>query len=76
MSTDDQMASSALTGEALLAAQNESFQPVLDHLATVAGGRDDLRAEVAGLLAGNWLAQPQSQLGHELIAAGLLILPG
>ena len=32
--------------------------------------------QVVGLVAGNWLAQPDGQLGHELIAAGLLILAG
>ena len=62
-------------GEALLAALDESLQPLLDRLAKVAEGRDDLRAEVAGTLAGNWFARPESHLGHELVAAGLLILP-
>jgi hypothetical protein len=44
--------------------------------AKAAEGRDDLRAEVAGRLAGLWFARPESQLGHELVAAGLLILAG
>ena len=76
VSTKDQAHASALTGEALLAAQDESFQPLLDRLAKAAEGRDDLRAEVAGTLAGDWFARPESHQGHELIAAGLLILAG
>jgi hypothetical protein len=58
----------------LLAAQDDRMQPLLDRLAEVAEGRDDLRAEVAGTLPGTWFAQPDGRLGHELIAAGLLIL--
>ena len=77
MSTADQTHSARLHGEALRqAAEDESFQPLLDRLAELAEGRNDLRAEVAGTLAGNWLAQPESHQGHELIAAGLLILAG
>jgi hypothetical protein len=76
VSTKDEAHASTLTGEALLAAQDESFQPLLDRLAEVAEGRDDLRAQVAGGLAGTWFARPESHQGHELIAAGLLILAG
>ena len=76
MSTEDQTRASALHAEALLAAQSETFQPLLDHLAAAADGNDDLRAEVAGQLAGTWFAQPDARIGHELIAAGLLILAG
>jgi hypothetical protein len=76
MSAEDERRASALTGEALLAAQDERLQPLLDRLAEAAAGRDDLRAEVAGTRAGKWFAQPERQLGHELIAAGLLILCG
>ena len=76
MSTDDQVRASALTGEALLAAQSDTFQPLLDHLAAVAEGQDGIRAEIAGELAGDWFAHPEGRMGHELIAAGLLILAG
>ena len=69
-------AHSALHGEALLAAQSDTFQPLLDHLAAVAQGQDGIRAEVAGNLAGDWSAHPEARIGHELIAAGLLILAG
>ena len=76
MSTEDQRHASALTGEALLAAQSDTFQPLLEHLAAVAEGEDGIRAEVAGNLAGDWFAHPEGRMGHELIAAGLLILAG
>ena len=76
MSTADQAHASRLHGEALLAAQDERWQPLLERLAMAAEGRDDLRAEVAGQLAGTWFAQPDARIGHELIAAGLLILAG
>ena len=77
MSTADQTHASALTGEALLAAQSETFQPLLDHLAAVAEGQEGLRAEVAGELAGDWFAHPEGRQGHELIAARVVDLgPG
>ena|SRR5215212_1493594 len=74
MSTEDQRLASALTGEALLAAQDDSFQPLLDRLAAAAEGQDSIRAEVAGELAGDSFAHPEGRIGHDLIAAGLLIL--
>jgi hypothetical protein len=67
---------SVLTGEALLAAQDENLQPLLDRLAAAAEGQDGIRAEGRGNLAGGWLANPEGRIGHELIAAGLLILAG
>ncbi len=42
----------------------------------MAGGRNDILAEAAGITAGSWLANPASKFGHELIAAGMLILAG
>jgi hypothetical protein len=76
MSTDDQTRSARLHGEALLAAQEPIFQAVIDRLSAEAAGRDDLRVECAGLLAGWWFAAPETQYGHELIAVGLLLLSG
>jgi hypothetical protein len=76
MSTRDQALSAALHGEALLAAQDPSMQPLLDRLAAVANGHDDARLETAGRIAGGWFAAMDSDAGHELIAAGLLILAG
>ena len=76
MSTADQKLASEIHGTALRLAQDERLQPLLDQLAQVAGGREDLRTQEAGILAGTWYAAPGRHLGHELIAAGLLILAG
>jgi hypothetical protein len=40
------------------------------------GGRDDIRVECAGIIAGAWFASPGMAQGHQLIAAGLLLLAG
>ena len=56
MSTKDQTLSAALHGEALLAARQPELQPLIDHLREVAQGRDDIRTEVAGIIAGSWFA--------------------
>jgi hypothetical protein len=45
------------------------------HLREIAQGRDDIRTECAGVMAGWWFASKE-RLGHELIAAGLLMLAG
>jgi hypothetical protein len=76
MATPDWSHSSRLHGEALLAAQRGDLQPLIDHLAEQAAGRDDVRVECAGLIAGWWFASPATQQGHELIAVGLLLLAG
>ena len=76
MSTADQTRAAELHGTALLLAQDPALQPLLNHLADLAGGRDDLRTQEAGVLAGLWFASPGRHLGHQLIAAGLLILAG
>ena len=75
MSTKDEILSSALHGEALLTAQRPELQPLIDHLAEEAKGRDDIRTECAGIIAGGWYASKVRQ-GHQLIAAGLLMLAG
>jgi hypothetical protein len=41
----------------------------------VAQGRDDIRTECAGVIAGSWFASGVRR-GEELIAAGLLMLAG
>jgi hypothetical protein len=74
MSTKDQAFSAALHGEALLAAKRPELQPLIDHLREVAQGRDDIRTECAGVIAGSWFAG--ARRGEELIAAGLLMLAG
>ena len=76
MSTADEKLASELHGEALRLAQDERLQPLLEQLAEAAGGRDDVRTQTAGILAGTWYAHPGRHIGHELIAAGLLILSG
>jgi hypothetical protein len=38
--------------------------------------RDHVLAEAAGITAGSWYASPATQVGYELIAAGMLILAG
>jgi len=65
VSTDDQKLASVLHGEALLPAQRPELQPLIDHLAEEAKGRDDIRTECAG----SWFATRVRQ-GHQLIAAG------
>jgi hypothetical protein len=75
MSTKDQILSAALHGEALLTAQRPELQPLTDHLREVAHGRDDIRTECAGIIAGAWFAGIGKR-GEDLIAAGLLMLAG
>ena len=75
MSTKDQTLSAALHGEALLTARRPELQPLIDHLREAAQGRDDIRTEVAGVVAGSWFAGG-GRRGEDLIAAGLLMLAG
>jgi len=75
MSTRDQIWSSALHGEALLTARRPELQPLIDHLRDVAQGRDDIRVECAGSIAGSWFCSA-ARRGEDLIAAGLLMLAG
>jgi hypothetical protein len=75
MSTKYQILSSELHGEALLAAKRPELQPLIDHPREVAQGRDDIRTECAGTIAGGWFAG-SARRGEELIAAGLLMVAG
>jgi hypothetical protein len=59
----------------LLTARRPELQPLVDHLRQVAQGRDDIRTECAGVIAGAWFAS-KARRGEELIAAGLLMLAG
>jgi hypothetical protein len=63
MSTKAQTLSSALHGEALLAAKRPELQPLIDHLREAAQGRDDIRTECAGVIAGAWFASKERR-GH------------
>jgi hypothetical protein len=56
MSTKDQVLSAELHGEALLTARCSELEPLIDHLREVAQGRDDIRVECAGILAGSWFS--------------------
>jgi hypothetical protein len=73
VSTKDQVLSSELHGEALLAARRPELKPLIDHLRQVAQSRDDIRTECAGIIAGSWFADT-ARRGEDLIAAGLLLL--
>jgi hypothetical protein len=75
MSAKDQILSSALHGDALLTAQRSELQPLIDHLREAAQGRDDIRTECAGIIAGAWFSS-KARRGEDLIAAGLLMLAG
>jgi hypothetical protein len=75
VSTKDQILSSELHGEALLTARRPELRPLIDHLREVAQGRDDIRTECAGILAGSWFSST-ARRGEELMAAGLLMLAG
>ena len=67
---------SALHGEALPRARRSELEPLIDELNAVAVGRDDIRVECAGTIAGAWFASPGTAYGHELIAAGPLLVAG
>jgi hypothetical protein len=75
VSTKDQILSSELHGEALRTAKRPELQPLIDHLKEAAQGRDDIRTECAGTIAGSWFAST-ARRGEDLIAAGLLMLAG
>jgi hypothetical protein len=73
MSTEDQILSAELHGEALLTAKRPELQPLIDHLREVAQGRDAIRTECAGIVAASWFVG-LGKRGDELIAARLLML--
>jgi hypothetical protein len=55
--------------------QTAELEPLIDHLREVARGRDDIRTECAGTIAGTWFSSI-ARRGEDLIAAGLLMLAG
>jgi hypothetical protein len=75
VSTEDQVLSAELHGEALLTVRRPELQPLIDHPREVARGRDDTRVECAGTIAGSWFSSI-ARRGEDLIAAGLLMLAG
>jgi hypothetical protein len=77
MSTPDRLLYSALHGTAMrCAAEHRKLDESIEELRDIAGGRNDILAEAAGITAGSWYAWPSTRIGHELIAAGMMILAG
>jgi hypothetical protein len=77
MSTKDQLLSVALHGTAMrYAAEQRNLAESIVELREMAGGRNDILAEAAGIEAGFWCASPATHVGHELICAGMPILAG
>jgi hypothetical protein len=77
MSTPDQLLYVALHGTAMrCATERRNLDESIEELRDIADGRNDILAEAAGITAGSWYAWPSTHIGHELIAAGMLILAG
>jgi hypothetical protein len=77
MSTKDQLLYTALHGTAMRhAAELRNLSESITELREMADGRNDVLAEAAGITAGSWYANPAAHVGHELLAAGMLILAG
>src|SRR4029453_4453454 len=77
VSTKDQLLYVALHGTAMrYAAEQRKLAESIAELREMAGGRNDILAEAAGIEAGSWYATPAAHVGHELLAAGMLILAG
>ena len=66
---------SSLHGTAMrYAAERRDLATSIAELRRLAAGHDEVLAEAAGIIAGAWYASPATHVGHELIAAGMLIL--
>jgi hypothetical protein len=77
MSSPGQLLYSALHGTAMrYAAEQRNLAESIAELREIADGRNDILAEAAGITAGSWYASPATDVGYELIAAGMLILAG
>jgi hypothetical protein len=77
MSTKDQLLHSALHGTAWRrAAEQHNLAEAIAELREMAGGRNDILAEAAGVTAGSWYAHPAGHVGIELLVAGMLIAAG
>jgi hypothetical protein len=74
MRTADQILSPAAR-EALACRQAARASTLIDQLAEQAQGRDDIRTECAGVIAGSWFGK-SARRGEDLSAAGLLMLTG
>ena len=58
------------------AAERCNLGDSIAELREMAGGRDDILAEAAGIEAGAWYAWLSTHAGYELVAAGMLIMAG
>jgi hypothetical protein len=77
MATADRLLYSALHGTAMrYAAERRNLGDSIEEIREIAGGRDDILAEAAGIEAGWWYASPATHAGYELVAAGMLIMAG
>jgi hypothetical protein len=77
MSTPDQLLYVALHGTAMrYAAERRDLADSIAELHEIAGGRDHVLAEAAGITAGSWYAWLSTNAGYELVAAGMLIMAG
>jgi hypothetical protein len=75
MVTSDRFLYSFLHGSAMrYAAEERDLAKSIAELREMADGRDNVLAEAAGITAGSWYATTAMHVGHELIAAGMLIL--
>jgi hypothetical protein len=77
MATPGRLLYSALHGTAMrYAVERRNLDESIEELRDIADGRNDILAQAAGITAGSWYAWPSTHIGHELIAAGMLILAG
>jgi hypothetical protein len=75
VSTHDQLLYSVLYDTAMrYAAERRNLSESIGELRELADGRDHVLAEAAGITAGSWYAWPSTHVGHELVAAGMLIM--
>jgi hypothetical protein len=75
MSTSNQLLYSFLHGSAMrFAAEKRDLAESIAELRELADGHDEVLAEAAGIEVGSWYAWPSTHVGHELIAAGMLIM--
>ena len=75
MATSHPLLYSFLHGSATRhAAEQRDLAKSIAELREMADRRDNVLAEAAGIAAGSWYATPAVHVGHERIAAGMLIL--
>src|SRR5215213_258814 len=77
MSTKAELLYSAVHGTAMrYAVERRDLAESIAELLQIADGRDHVLTEAAGITAGSWYALPSTHVGHELVAAGMLIMAG